>query len=159
MKAFLRSFVYAAEGIWETICSQRNFRFHIIAAVYVTAFSFFYELSRTDYILLVLTFSSVMASEMINTAVENAVDLSTKEYDKTAKFAKDAAAGAVLVTAVFAVIAGLLLFLDFDVIKSIINYYSTHFLPLIGLIISIPAALWFIFGTGKKERKNNGNKK
>ncbi len=159
MKAFLKSFVYAAEGIWETIRSQRNFRFHIIAAVYVTAFSFFYELSRTDYILLVLTFSSVMASEMINTAVEKAVDLSVKEYNKTAKFAKDAAAGAVLVTAVFAVIAGLLFFLDFDVIKNIIEYYSTHLLSLLGFITSIPAAVWFIFGTGKKERNNNGNKK
>ncbi len=161
MRSFLKAFVYAAEGIWETVCSQRNFRFHIIAAVYVTAFSFFYELSKTDYVLLVLTFSSVMASEMINTAIENAVDISVREYNKTAKLAKDAAAGAVLVTAVFAVITGIILFFDINVIKSIVKYYTENLISLAGLAASVPAAVWFIFGIGsnKNERKYHGDKK
>ena len=160
MRAFLKSFVYAAEGIWETIRTQRNFRFHIIAAVYVTAFSFFYELSRAEYVLLVLTFSSVMASEMINTAVEAAVDLHSTEYSRFAKTAKDAAAGAVLVTAIFAVIVAVILFLDFEVIGKIIKYYSENIPQLIGLVVSIPIAIAFVAKFGiQTERNKHGDKK
>lgn len=160
MKAFLKAFVYAGQGIWKTIRTQRNFRFHIVAAVYVTAFSFFYELSRAEYVLLVLTFSSVMASEMINTAIEAAVDLFSPEYNKIAKNAKDAAAGAVLVTAVFAVIVAVILFLDFDVIGQIIKYYSENIPQLMGLIASVPIAIAFVakFGT-QTERNKHGDKK
>ena len=160
MRAFLKAFVYAFEGIWETIKTQRNFRFHMAAAVYVTAFSFFYELSKAEYVLLILTFSSVMASEMINTAVESAVDLYSKEYSKAAKTAKDAAAGAVLVTAIFSVVIGIVLFWDIDVIKGIIKYYSENIPQLIGLAVSVPIALAFVAGSGRKtERKNHGDKK
>ncbi len=161
MKDFFKAFIYAGEGIWEAVRCQRNFRFHIAAAVYVTAFSFFYDLTRTDYVLLILTFSSVMASEMINTAIENAVDLCSKEYSKTAKAAKDTAAGAVLVTAIFAVITAIILFGDIDTVKQIISYYSENIPQLIGLIISFPITYVFVFGMGtnkKEERKNYGDK-
>lgn len=160
MKTFLKAFVYAGQGIRQTVKTQRNFRFHMVAAVYVTAFSFFYELSRAEYILLVLTFSSVMASEMINTAIEAAVDLLSPEYSKLAGTAKDAAAGAVLVTAVFAVIVAVILFLDFDVIGKIIKYYSENIPQLIGFIVSVPIAIAFVakFGT-QTERNKHGDKK
>lgn len=156
MRSFFKAFIYAGEGIWQTIRSQRNFRFHIVAAVYVTAFSFFYELSKAEYAILILTFSSVMAGEMINTAIEAAVDLYSSEYSKTAKIAKDAAAGAVLVTAVFSVVIGIILFWDIDVIKEIIKYYSENIFALIGLIVSVPISAAFI---GKTERKKYGDKK
>ncbi len=161
MRSFLKSFVYAGEGIWNTILSQRNFRFHIAAMIYVTAFSFFYDLSGTEYCVLMLTFASVLACELINTALENAVDLCSKEYSDIAKAAKDAASGAVLVSAVFAVIVGIILFFDIDVMKNIVRYYSESIASLIGLAVSFPAAAVFVFGTGKhsNERKEHGNKK
>lgn len=162
MKAFFKAFVYAGEGIRNTIRTQRNFRFHIVAAVYVTAFSFFYELSKAEYVLLILTFSSVMASEMINTAIEAAVDLNSTQYSREAKTAKDAAAGAVLVTAIFAVIIAVILFLDFEVIGEIIKYYSENIPQLIGLALSVPISVAFIakFGSkAKAERNKNGDKK
>lgn len=161
MKKFFKAFVYAGEGIWKTICTQRNFRFHITAAVYVLSFSMFYELSKAEYILLMLTFSSVMAAEMINTAVENTVDLFSKKYDRSAKNAKDAAAGAVLVTAIFSVVIGIILFLDIDVIKNIFAYYSENILQLIGLAVSLPVSVLFVSGKFFKdnERKDHGDKK
>ena len=160
MKAFLKAFVYAGQGVWKTIRTQRNFRFHMVAAVYVTAFSFFYELSRAEYVLLVLTFSSVMASEMINTAIEAAVDLLSPEYSRLAGTAKDAAAGAVLVTAVFAVIVAVILFMDFDVIGKIIKYYSENISQLIGLVVSVPIAVAFVVRFGiQTERNKHGDKK
>lgn len=145
MKSFFKAFVYAWQGIVHTVKTQRNFRFHIAAAVYVTAFSLFYELTRVEYVLLMLTFSTVISAELINTAVEAAVDLCSPEKNKLAKIAKDAAAGAVLVTAFFAVIVGVLLFGDIAVIKEIFRYYGSHIPALVGLVCSVAAAWAFVF--------------
>lgn len=152
MKAFFKAFGYAWQGIVHTVKTQRNFRFHIAAMVYVTAFSLFYELTRGEYVLLVLTFSSVISAELINTAIEAVVDLCSPEYHKLAKLAKDAAAGAVLVTAIFAVIIGVLLFGDIAVIKEIFRYYGSHIPALVGLICSFAAAWVFVFGFFSKKR-------
>lgn len=145
MKSFFKAFVYAWQGIVHTVKTQRNFRFHIAATVYVTAFSLFYELTVGEYVLLALTFSSVISAELINTAVEAAVDLCSPEQHRLAKIAKDAAAGAVLVTAFFAVIVGVLLFGDIAVMKEIFRYYGSHIPALVGLICSFGAAWAFVF--------------
>lgn len=147
MKSFFKSFLYAGQGIAASVKNQRNLRFHIAAAVYVTAFSFFYELTKAEYALLALTFSSVISAELINTAVEAAVDLYSPEKSSLAKLAKDAAAGAVLMAAVFAVIVGVLLFGDIAVIKEIFRYYGSHIPALIGLICSFGVAWFFVFKT------------
>lgn len=150
MKSFFKSFLYAGQGITASVKNQRNLRFHIAAAVYVTAFSFFYELTKGEYVLLALTFSSVISTELINTAVEAAVDLHSPEKSSLAKLAKDAAAGAVLVAAVFAVIVGVLLFGDIAVIKEIFRYYGSHIPALVGLICSFAAAWIFVFSWQSK---------
>lgn len=150
--AFLKGFKYAFEGIVYCVKTQRNFRFHICAAVFVTAFSFFYELTRGEYALLMLTFALVLSAELVNTAVESAVDLHSTERNRLAKAAKDAAAGGVLVTAVFAVIVGVLLFGDIDVIKEIVLYYRSHIFALAGLICSFALAWWFVFGIRSSEK-------
>lgn len=145
MKSFFKAFVYAWQGIVHTVKTQRNFRFHIAAMVYVTAFSLFYELTVGEYVLLALTFSSVISAELINTAIEAAVDLCSPEQHRLAKIAKDAAAGAVLAAAIFAVAVGVLLFGDIAVIKEIFRYYGSHIPALVGLICSFGAAWAFVF--------------
>lgn len=145
MRSFFRAFLYAGQGIAAAVKTQRNLRFHMAAAVYVTAFSFFYELTRAEYVLLMLTFSSVISAELINTAIEAAVDLCSPEQHRLAKIAKDAAAGAVLVTAIFAVAVGVLLFGDIAVIKEIFGYFRSHIPALAGLICSLAAAWAFVF--------------
>lgn len=150
MKKFFMAFTYAWQGIVYAVKTQRNLRFHTTAAVYVTTFSFFYELTRGEYVLLMLTFSSVISAELINTAVEAAVDLCSPEQHRLAKIAKDAAAGAVLIAAIFAVIIGILLFGDIAVIKEILKYYGSHPLALTGLICSFAAAWAFVFKIEKK---------
>lgn len=145
MKSFFKAFAYAWQGIVHTVKTQRNFRFHIAAMVYVTAFSLFYELTRGEYVLLVLTFSSVISAELINTAIEAAVDLCSPERHRLAKIAKDAAAGAVLVTAIFAVVVGVLLFGDIAVIKEIFRYFRSHIPALVGLVCSFGLAWAFVF--------------
>lgn len=145
MRKFFKAFTYAWQGIVHTAKTQRNFRFHIAAAVYVTAFSFFYEFTRGEYVLLALTFSSVISAELINTAVEAAVDLCSPEQHRLAKIAKDAAAGAVLSAAFFAVIVGVLLFGNIAVIKEIFGYFRSHIPALVGLICSLGVAWAFVF--------------
>ena len=65
-----------------------------------------------EFIAVIITISAVITAEMINTAIEATVDLVTSEFNEKAKIAKDVAAGAVLVTAIFSVIIGFLIFYD-----------------------------------------------
>lgn len=144
LKKFLRGFVYAARGIAYNIKTQRNFRFHIVAAVWVLLLSFFYDFGRTEYALLMVTFSSVMALEAVNTAIESAVDLVTDgERKKLAELAKDAAAGAVLIAAVFAVAVAVFLFWDTAVFCRIGEFLLDY--PLSILFAAALAAGSFIF--------------
>lgn len=152
MKSFLKAFVYAWQGIFHAVRTQRNMRVHLTAVVYVTAFSFFYDLTRAEYALLALTFGAVISAELINTAIEAAVDLCSPERHSLAKTAKDAAAGAVLAAAIFAVVVGILLFGDIAVIKEIFRYYGSHPIALAGLICSFAAAWFWIFGLYKKAK-------
>lgn len=152
MKSFLKAFVYAWQGISHAVRTQRNMRVHLTAVVYVTAFSFFYDLTRAEYALLALTFGAVISAELINTAIEAAVDLCSPERHSLAKIAKDTAAGAVLAAAIFAVVVGVLLFGDIAVIKEIFRYYGSHHIALAGLICSFAAAWFWIFGFFKKAK-------
>lgn len=151
MRALIKSFLYAFRGIFAAVKTQRNMRIHLTAAVYITAFSFFYDFSRAEYALLALTFGAVMSCEMINTAVEAAVDLCSPEYHKLAGLAKDAAAGAVLIAAIFAVIVGVMLFGDVSVIREIFRYYVSHHIALAGLVCSFGAAWGFVFKFPQKK--------
>lgn len=109
---FLKGFLYAFQGIAYCISHERNMRIHTVALLYVSAFSLFFQLSRVEYAVLFLTFALVMMAEMVNTAIERLCDKTAKEYHPLIKHAKDMAAGAVLVCAVFAVGVAVCLFGD-----------------------------------------------
>ncbi|WP_042162762.1 diacylglycerol kinase family protein [Paenibacillus gorillae] len=106
---FIRSLGYAWSGIRFGIRTQRHVRFHLLAASVVSILASFLSLTRVEWAVLLLTFALVIAAELVNTAIEQAVDLASPGQHPVAKAAKDAAAGAVLVTAVAAVIIGLLI--------------------------------------------------
>ena len=86
-------------------------RVHIAAGILISAAGFIFELTRTEWCVLLLTIAGVMSLEIVNTAIEKTVDLVTEEYRPLAKMAKDLAAGAVLLFAIAAVIIGCLLFI------------------------------------------------
>ena len=90
-----------------------------------------------------LTISAVICLELVNSAIERCIDLISLKYDPLAKKAKDAAAGAVLCSAVFSVIIGSIIFWDPEVFSEIFKYFAGNSAALIGIIIS--AVLWFIF--------------
>jgi diacylglycerol kinase (ATP) len=106
----LESFNFAFEGIIHVLRTQRNMRIHFLAAVVVLVAAVATGVSRLELIALLLATAFVLIAEMINTAIEGAVDVSTTSFDPNAKLAKDIAAGAVLIATVNAVAVGYLVF-------------------------------------------------
>ena len=108
--SLLDSFNYAFEGIIHVLRTQRNLRIHFLAAIAVFAAAVAAGVSRLELIALLLAIAFVLVAEMINSAIEGAIDVSTTSFDPNAKLAKDIAAGAVLISSVTAVAVGYLVF-------------------------------------------------
>jgi diacylglycerol kinase (ATP) len=110
--SLIESFNVAFEGIIHVLRTQRNMRIHfsIAAAVLVAAVAV--GVDRVELIALLLAIGFVLIAEMINTAIEAGIDVSTTAFDPLAKLAKDIAAGAVLIATVNAVAIGYLVFSD-----------------------------------------------
>lgn len=106
------SFIFAFSGIVTTFKSEQNFRIHTMVSVIVIGLAVALDFSNERFIILLIVIGLVLSLELVNTAIEKTVDLITKEYHPLAKKAKDAAAGAVLVFSIFAVIIGILLFIE-----------------------------------------------
>ncbi len=106
----LESFNNAIEGVVHVLRTQRNMRIHFAIAVAVLATAAAVGVSKIELVALLLAIAFVLVAEMINTAVESAIDVSTTAFDPIAKLAKDIAAGAVLIASVNAVAIGYLVF-------------------------------------------------
>lgn len=105
------SFVYAFRGIRITWATQAHAKLHLAAALLATLAAWRLELSSLEWALVLLAIGMVWVSETLNTAIEFTVDLASPAQHPLAAKAKDAAAGAVLLAAFFAVAIGALVFL------------------------------------------------
>jgi diacylglycerol kinase (ATP) len=105
-KNHLDSFRYAIEGIVHVFRTQRHMRFHFLTLVLALLLGTLYGLGSVRLAILFVVVSGVLVAEMFNTAVESVVDLVTQTYHPLAKLAKDIAAGAVLISAITAVVVG-----------------------------------------------------
>ena len=150
--SFLRGFQYAFSGIIHCIKNERNMRFHTVAALYVLVFARFFDFSKEDYILLLLTIGGVISAEMFNTSIENLCDKVSKEFHPLIKSAKNCAAGAVLILAIFAAVIGMILFWNINGILSMYNFYITHPVNLSLLIISAVLSILYIKGRRKPSK-------
>jgi len=106
----LDSFNYAFEGIIHVLRTQRNLRIHFAIAIVVIAAAAAFGVERLELIALLIVIAFVLVAEMVNSAIEGAIDISTTSLDPNAKLAKDIAAGAVLIATVNAVAIGYLVF-------------------------------------------------
>ncbi|MEI8232313.1 MAG: diacylglycerol kinase family protein [bacterium] len=111
MKHHTISFINAGKGIWTAIITQANIRIHFIVGSLVLFSAVYLHISPDQVIDLILTISLVIIAEMVNTSLEFMSDAVTLEHDENIKFAKDVAAGAVLVSAIFATIVGFMIFI------------------------------------------------
>lgn len=105
-----KAFVCAFTGIIRTFKTQRNMRIHLAVAIVALIIGFLLGLSPFAWALIIICIVIVLAAECLNTAVEEVVDMVSPEYSLPAKWAKDAAAAAVLICAFGAVIIGILVF-------------------------------------------------
>lgn len=112
-KKQIRSFGYAWKGIRCCVGKEQNLSFHLIATVAVVIAGFVFGINRTEWMIMLLCIGVVIAAELFNTAIEKLVDLVSPGHHPLAGQVKDIAAGAVLVCAVAAAIAGLIIFLPY----------------------------------------------
>lgn len=157
LKNLLMSFVYAFRGIGYMIRNERNMRIHITCLIYmfsILIFSDWFVISKTEYVLLLITSALVLAAETFNTAVENSVNLYGEERTESGKIAKDAAAGAVLICAIISVIIGIVIMFQPAAFVKMAQYFIANPLMILVVLISLVIATIFIFyGFDFKKRK------
>ncbi|WP_170138771.1 diacylglycerol kinase family protein [Oceanobacillus chungangensis] len=104
-------FSYAWNGILETIKTESNFRFHLIATSFVVICSFILQISLFEWAIILLTIGLVLVAEITNSAIEAIIDYVRPEIHPAAKVIKDAAAGSVLIAALISIIIGCIIFI------------------------------------------------
>jgi diacylglycerol kinase len=105
---FLAGFGFAFSGLWYALRTQRNVRVHLAVATLAITLGIVLHISTVEYAMIFIAIASVFIAEMFNTVFELCVDLASPRYHPLAKRAKDIAAGAVLLSAMLAVVIGLL---------------------------------------------------
>lgn len=106
----IKSFSYAFQGIKTFFLTQHNAWIHAMATIIVIILGNIVALSTNEWCWIILSIALVFITEMLNTAIEFLTDIVSPEYHPLAKKTKDVAAGGVLVSAIIAVILGLLIF-------------------------------------------------
>ena len=113
------SFKFAFHGVLHTLRKERNFKIHVCAAICALGLSIFLKISVVEFVCILISITMVLSAELINSAIESVVDLFVGDrLHPLAKAAKDAAAGAVLITAINAVAVGAAIFL-----KRLISFF------------------------------------
>lgn len=106
------SLEFALTGILTAFKEERNMRKHAVTALVVVLAGFVFQVSRIEWLFLLMSIFLVVAFEIINSAIENVVDLASHyHFSMLAKKAKDMAAGAVLVVSLLAAVIGALIFI------------------------------------------------
>jgi len=147
------SFYHAFEGIFGAIRREAHLRFHIMIAILIMIFAYFFGISKTEWAVLLIDIGIVISLELVNTAIEKAVDTATQEILPTAKLSKDAGAGAVLVMAITSLFVGICLFGNLEKIKNtLILIFTTPTILIPCLFIGALLLVFVLFG-GKNVKK------
>ena len=109
IRSRIQSFKYAFEGWWYVLQTQQNAWIHALASALAVLLSFWLQLSRVEWVLIILAIAMVWIAEFLNTAIESVVDLVTENHHPLAKASKDVGAAAVLIAALTAVLIGLII--------------------------------------------------
>ena len=111
IKKRFKSFSYAFGGLKTALKEEHNARIHIAAALLALLFAFLLDINKYEWIAVIFAIGLVFAMELVNSAIENTADFISLEKHDTIRKIKDLSAAAVLVSAVAALIIGLLIFL------------------------------------------------
>jgi diacylglycerol kinase len=111
MKKLIMSFGYAFKGVAYASKTQLNFRIHLTATVFAVIMGYWLNISATEWLWVALCITLVLVAEIFNTMIESLTDLVSPGYNQKAGHIKDMSAGAVVITAIFALITGIVIFL------------------------------------------------
>ena len=117
-RSLIESFNAAVEGFIYVLRTERNMRFHFLAAFFFILLGVYLNFSATELLILTTMIALVLITEMMNTSIELVVDMIKSEFHPIARIIKDVAAGAVLLSAINAIIVGYMLFatrIPFDI--------------------------------------------
>ena len=148
MKSLIFSFGYAFRGIYYALKFERNMRIHFVCMIYMYSFLLFtdyFVISKTQLAVIFALNALGIALELVNTAVERTVDLASQKPSEKGKIAKDTAAGAVLIAAIFSVAAGIAILWQPEAFKALWDLFTNSILKLSLFIASIAVATVFIF--------------
>lgn len=140
----IKSFKYAFEGLWYTVLNETHMRFHIVVSVFVVIFGMLYDLTSCEWAILIITISTVMAFELLNTACERICDLYSKEKHPLIKTAKDVSAGAVLISALGSIGVACFIFIKPDEIIRLFYMFLNNPLYIVFISIGIIFGILFI---------------
>lgn len=165
LKRLVDSFNHAINGVIDTVRTQRNMKIHLVAALIVLIACFCFDVSKVEFLILAVTITMVISAELINTAIEAAIDMTINYYHPLAKVAKNAAAGGVLVTAINAIVIGYVIFWDklsdfsYVVVHKVKNSepYTIFIVLVIVSIVTIIAKAIFGEGTPLKGGMPSGH--
>ena len=154
IRKLLDSFNYAIQGLVYSVRTQRNMRIHMVATMIILIACFILNISKVEILIVTITITMVILAEMINTAIECGLDATTNYYHPLVKIAKNVSAGAVLITALNAVIVGYIVFWDkfspltFTLVKKVRNS-NPYIIFFILIVVSIATLIVkAIFGEG-----------
>ncbi|KKU88467.1 MAG: Diacylglycerol kinase [Microgenomates group bacterium GW2011_GWF2_47_9] len=103
--------MHAGVGIWTALKTQINLRLHLFFALLASLAGLYFAISIIEWLFLILTITVVLIAELVNTSLEFTSDAISRKQNPLIKQAKDVAAGSVLVSAIFALVVGLIIFL------------------------------------------------
>ena len=110
MKKFIHSFGFAFSGIFQLLRTERNFAIQFSAVILVVLAGFYFSITISEWLIILSISALVLTLEALNSAIEKVCDLYSTETDSRIKLIKDIAAGAVLISAIFAAIIGIIVF-------------------------------------------------
>ncbi len=110
-RTFKGSVKNCLDGISYVTKNEKNFKREIALGIIALILSYILKIDKIEFIIVLTMICLVLTTEIINTTIERAVDLVTKEYHELARIAKDVSAGSVLVTSIFALIIGIIIFI------------------------------------------------
>ena len=160
VESLLKSFKYAFKGFGWMVTHERNFRIHLTCLAYMFYYLLrydFFEVSRTEFAILLIAASLVIGGEMLNTGIEMADNSISREIKHTIAVSKDVAAGAVLVFALFAVLCGVAILWQPEAFKLLFNHYKQEPIYILWFVLSVALSNLFIFKFDSKIFKKKGN--
>lgn len=142
-RGLTQSFVAATRGLVYVVATQRNMKIHVVAAVMVMLVGMALPLGAAPRTALLFSVALVLFAEVLNTALENFVDLHIQQYARAAMLAKDAAAAGVLVLALGTVgILAEIVWTQWDVVTAHVDAVVRSVGLGVPLVLAVAALLW-----------------